>query len=99
MTKEIRKAIMNRTRLANKKNRTNIDEDKIIFNRHRNYVNKLCKKAKKEFYRELDVKKLIDNKEFWKSFKPHISDKSKGSNKITLVRGNAILSKDEDVAK
>ena len=33
------------------------------------------------------------------SFKPNISDKSKGSNKITLVRGNAILSKDEDVAK
>ena len=98
MTKEIRKAIMKRTQLANKKNRTNNEEDRIIFNRHKNYVKRLCKKAKKEYYSSLDVKKLDDTKKFWKTFKPNISDKSKSTNKITLVKGTDIISKDEDVA-
>ena len=98
MTKEIRKAIMKRSQLANKKNKTNREEDKRVFNKQKNYVNKLCKRKKKAFYSNLDVKKLNDNKMFWKSFKPDISDKTKGNHKITLVKGNDILSKDEDVA-
>ena len=89
---------MKRTQLANKKNRTNNEEDRIIFNRHKNYVKRLCKKAKKEYYSSLDVKKLDDTKKFWKTFKPNISDKSKSTNKITLVKGTDIISKDEDVA-
>ena len=98
MSKKIRKAIMKRTQLANKKNKTRNEEDIRTFNKHRNYVNKLCKKGKKDFYNSLDIKTLEDNKQFWKVFKSNISDKTKGNHKITLVKGNDILSKDEVVA-
>ena len=98
VTKEIRKAIMKRTQLANKKNKTNTIEDIRNFKKQKNHVNRLCKKSKKTFYNQLDIKTLEDNRMFWKSFKKDISDKSKGDHKITLVKENNIISKDEDVA-
>ena len=99
ITKQIRKAIMNKTRLANKRHKTNNTEDIRLYKAQRNFVNRECKRAKKHYFNNLDVKCLQDNKAFWKTMGKEFSDKSKGGHQITLVRDNDIISNDAEVAK
>lgn len=100
ITKEIRKSIMNKTRLANKRHITNNEGDFREYKRLKNYVNRECKRAKKDYFSKLDVKLLQDNKTFWKTMGNELSDKGRGNHKITLVdNNNNIISNDEDVAK
>ena len=99
ITKQIRKAIMTRTRFANKRHKTNSQEDIRLFKKQQNYVNRECKRAKKEYFNSLDIKCLQDNKKFWSTIKNEFSDKVQGNNKITLVKGNDIISDDAKVAE
>ena len=39
---------------------------------------------------------MADNKQFWRTVKPLLSDKSKSNEKITLVEDNKIISEDKD---
>ena len=57
------------------------------------------KKERKEYYEKLNVKKVMDNKEFWETVKPFLSDKGNQSSKITLVEGDDIISEDQEVAQ
>ena len=56
-------------------------------------------KEKKDFYGNLDVSKVTDNRVFWKILKPKISDKVKLRSKITLAEDDKILSQDPEIAK
>ena len=51
----------------------------------------LIRKIKKDYYNNLDFKKIIDNKYFWKHVKHLFTEKSTRSNKITFVEDNSIL--------
>ena len=42
---------------------------------------------------------MSDNKKFWKNMKPLFSGKSKSSSKITLIKGDEILSDEHQVAE
>ena len=99
MNKILCKAFMNRSRLRNKylKDPNNVNKDN--YNKQRNYCVNLVRREKKKFYGNLDLKKITDNKTFWKTMKPFFSDKSKSGNKITLLEGNSIISKDTMVAE
>ena len=76
VTKQIRKAIMTKTRLANKRYRTNNEEDFRLYKAQRNFVNRECKRAKKNYFNNLDVKCLQDNKMFWKTMGKEFFDKT-----------------------
>ena len=97
VTKELRKAIMKKTQLAKK--RFDSDECMQRFKQQKNFVDREGKRAIKMYYNGLDVKKLQDNKTFWKTFGNSLSDKYKGKQNITLVKGNEILSDDKSVAE
>ena len=73
--------------------------NKDNYTKQRNYCVNLVRREKKKFYGNLDLKKITDNKTFWKTMKPFFSDKSKSGNKITLLEGNNIISKDTMVAE
>ena len=45
----------------------------------------LFRKSKKLYYSDLDEKKVTDNKTFWKSIKPFLSDKIVSREKVTLI--------------
>ena len=75
ITKEIRKAIMNRSKLLNKFRKDKTKENKDAYNKQRNFCVGLMRKTKKDFYNNLDVKNITDNKQFWKTVKPFFSDK------------------------
>ena len=99
MNKEISKAIMSRARLRNRFLRTRCIGDKEAYNKQRNYCVSLVRKTKQQYYNNLDHRKVVDNKSFWKYIKPFFSDKSSNSNKITLVEKDLILEKDDDIAE
>ena len=45
----------------------------------------LFRREKKSFFNNLDTKKIVDNKSFWRTVKPFFSDKNRVKNKITLI--------------
>ena len=99
ITKTLSKEIMKRSRLRNKFLNTKSDIDRKVYNKQRNYVVSLLRKEKKDFYGNLDISKVTDNRVFWKIVKPKISDKVKIRSKITLVEDDKILSQDAEIAK
>ena len=99
MNKTISKEIMKRTRFRNQflKNRT--DENKSRYTKQRNYCVSLLRKTKTQYYSNLDEKNVTDNKAFWKTVKPFLSDKITSKEKITLIEENEIVSNDENTAQ
>ena len=75
MNKELRKAIMTRTRLLNTLRKFNCQENQLADKRQHNCCIKLLKRSKKDFCNNLNVKKVTDNKHFWKTIKPNFTDK------------------------
>ena len=53
---------------------------------------------RKKYSENLDLKKITDNKKFWKTVKPFLSNKTKNSQKICLKEGDKIISDDTEVA-
>ena len=74
----------------------------ILIEKHiKNSVTKLLvvsllRKEKKDFYGNLDISKVTDNRVFWKIFKLKIPDKVKIR---SLVEDDKILSQDAEIAK
>ena len=99
MNKALIKAIMKRSRLKNKFNKNPNDINGSNYKKQRNYCVNLLRRVKKEYYNNLNPKNITDNKKFWNSIKPLFSDKSKSSNKITLIENGTIISDDNDVAE
>ena len=76
---------MKRTRLKGIANKTHSHEDIRKYKKQRNLVVKMNKQSKIEFYKKLDPKELGNEKAFWRTFKPLMSDKcSSATEKITL---------------
>ena len=93
ITKTLSKAIMKRSRLRNKFLSTKSNIHRKVYNKQRNYVVSLLRKGKKDFYGNPDISRMTDNRAFWKTVKPKISDKVKTRSKFTLAEDEKILSK------
>ena len=98
LNKEILKAIMNRTRLRNKFLRSRSTEDRSAYNQQRNFCLRLVRKARRDYYNNLDHKKVTDNKSFWRTVRPLFSDKISSFSKITLIENELLLNDDEKVS-
>ena len=99
MINELRKAIMNRSRILNKFRKKNTDQNKSAYKKQRNLCVKLLKRAKKTFYNTLDVKKVSDNKIFWKTIKPNFTEDTIKGQKITLVEKETVISEESELAE
>ena len=69
------KEIMKRTTPRNKFLKERTDESKKRYALQRHYCVSLLKKTKKNYYDSLNEKDVSDNKTFWKTVKPFLSDK------------------------
>ena len=78
ITKQLSEETLKRSRLK-KKNRRN----KTLYIKQRNYSVSLLRK-KGEYYENLFIKNVNDNKLFWKSVKPLLSDKSRIRDRISI---------------
>ena len=66
MNKELRKAVMFRSRLKNNYNKDKSDLSKLAYNKQRNKCTNLFRKAKRDYYRKLKPASVTDNKTFGK---------------------------------
>ena len=91
MNNEIFKAIMTRTRLRNRflKNRSN--RNRNLFRKQRNLCVSLLRKSKKGYFSNLNEKQITDNKLYWKTVKPFLSNKVQSSERINLTDENDSL--------
>ena len=100
MNKILSKAIMTRSRLRNKFLKNPNEINKNNYNKHRNYCVNLLRREKKKYYNNIDLKRITDNKQFWKTIKPLFSEKHNICRKITLIDDDdEIISNDIEVAE
>ena len=99
VTKEMRKEIMYRSQLQNKKFKFGRPEDIEAFKRQQNYCNRLYHRARKDYCDKLDIKSITDNTKFWDTMKPLFSDKGGVRDRIMLVENDEIISESKEVAE
>ena len=90
---------MKRSKLRNNFLRKKTEETCKLYVKQRNKCVSLLKKAKKEYYQNLDEKNVIDNKKFWKTVKPLLSDKSVSREKINLTENEKMLTSESETAE
>ena len=95
MNKKLSKEITKRSCLRNKFLNTKSDIDRKAYNKQRNYVVSLLRNEKKNFYSNLDTKVVIDNRTFWKTVKPLLSEKETKKSKINSVEDDKIIFRDD----
>ena len=99
MTKELHKVSMTRSRLRNKFLKDKKIESKIAYQRQRNLCVSSFRKEKIKYFSNMNIKKVTDNKKFWRAVKPAFSEKGVATNNITLIENNEIISSDKEVSK
>ena len=88
MNNEIPKVIMTRTRLRNRflKNRSNRNGN--LFRKQRNLCVSLLRRSKKDYFSKPNEKRITDNKRFWETVKPFLSNKVQSSERMNLTEEN-----------
>ena len=76
MNKELKNAIMVRSKLRNKFLKSRSEEDRKVYNKKRIKCVKLLKKTKRSYFSNLNTKRVVDNKKLWKTVKSSFSEKS-----------------------
>ena len=89
---------MRRSKLKNDYNKCRNYENWNNYKKQRNFCVKLLRKTKSEYFRNLDVKSLSDNKKFWKTIKPFFSNKGLNKNQIFLSEKGKLIGDPEEVA-
>ena len=72
MTKELHRETMKRSRLRKNFLRTKSQEDRLKYNKQRNFCKKLLRTTKKLYFIKKDIKKVVDNRSFWEKVSPLI---------------------------
>ena len=99
MTKDLHKAIMKRSKLRNKFLKSRNLSDRKNYTSQRNLCKKLLKSTKRTYFNNLDIRKVTDNRTFWKTVVPLFSNKFSKSEKINLTEGNKTISNDDELCR
>jgi len=100
MTKELRKAIMNRSRLTNRYNKWKSRENFLKLEESRKNVKKLTFSAKKDFFKRASEDGIMTNKKFWKTMKPLMTNKGVlSSNAIIIEENNKLVSDEKELVE
>ena len=75
MTKEPRKAIMDRSRFKNKYLKWPSRENFLAYKKAKNICNSLNKKAKKDYFKKATADGVMSNRKFWNTVKPFLTSK------------------------
>ena len=75
MTKKLRKEIMKRSKSKKNFNKNKNHKNWCKYKTQRNYGVNLLRKSKKQYFSNINISDVTDNKSFWKSVKPYFSSK------------------------
>ena len=98
MTKELRKAIMKRSQLKNTYNKNHNYENWYLYKKQRNFCVSLLRKTKRNYFKNVKIQDITDNKKFWKTIRPYFSDKGYNQTKITIVEKDSIITDEKKIA-
>ena len=98
MSKVLPKAIMFRSKLKNKYNKNRTGENWDGYKKQINCCVNLLRKTNKEYFNDLNIKNITDNKAFWKTIKPYFSNKGLNSSSLILSEKSKIVTNDQDIA-
>ena len=100
MNKELKQAIYRRSRLKNKYNKEPTIENKNNYKKQRNKCVNLRKKAVKKYFKNIIESGIMENKLFWKTMKPFVTNKSGISNdNIMIVDNERLITDDKELAR
>ena len=99
MTKELQKSIMLRSKLRNRYLKLKTEITYSEYKKQRNVCTSLLRKAKRDYFSNLDPSNVTDNKKFWRAIKPLFSEKSITKENIILVEENNIINDDLSVSQ
>ena len=88
---------MLRYRLKNCFNKNKSDENRTLFKTQRNFCAKLLRKTKKDYLSKVNPKLVSDNKNFWCTVKPYLSDKGNFYYKIMVSKKDYKVSDDRSL--
>ena len=91
MIKDLHKAMMKKSKLRNKFLISGNFSDRKKYTSQRNLCKKLLKNTKRTYFNNLDIRKVTDNRTFWKTVVPLFSNKFSKSEKINLTEGNKTI--------
>ena len=94
ITKQLRKAIMRRSRLKNIYNKTRSPENWDNYKKQRNFCVDLLRKTKRSYFEQINIKNISDNKKFWNTIKTFFSNKGLNSNKLMLTENDKLISEE-----
>ena len=92
MTKELRKAIMDRSRFKNKYLKWPSRENFLAYKKAKNICNSLNKKAKKDYFKKATADGVMSNRKFWNTVKPFLTSKGflHNDNISININGNTV---------
>lgn len=100
MTKELRKTIMDRSRLKNKYLKYPSRENFLNMRKMKNKCNSLCKKAKKNYIQKATEKGISSSKQFWNFVKPFLTNKGCISNDcISIKKGENFVDDEKELVE
>ena len=75
VAKTMRKAMMKRTEMQHNHFKIRSSENLKLFKRQGSFCSRLYKRERKNYFNNLYLSKITDNRLFWKTVKPLLSDK------------------------
>ena len=90
---------MVRTQFLNKFRKGNSFINELAYKRQRNFCTRFIKKTKRNFYNNLNVNQITDNKSFCKTVKTSFTEKTLKGEKIVLVEIDTTFLKENKVAE
>ena len=99
LSKNLSKEIITRSRLRNKYLKHKTEENRLLYTQQRNKCVSLLRKTKRNYYGDLDEKDITDSKNFWKTVKPLLSDKSINGDKMHLNENGELINSESKIAK
>ena len=98
MTKELRKAIMKRSQMKNRYNKNRNYENWYLYKKQSNFCVSLLRKTKRNYFKNVKMQDITDNKKFWETIRPYFSDKGYNQTKITIVEKDFIIADEKKIA-
>ena len=99
MTKALCKAIMERSKLRNKFNEERSTEDWSKYKGQRHLCSNLLKQSKNRHFNSFNLNDISENKMFWKTIKPFLTEKNKTINNIILTESNQTVREDKAICQ
>ena len=98
MTKTLKKATMHGSKFKNIYNKKRTNDNWTNYKKQRNFCVNLLRKTKADYFQNLNIRDLSDNRKFWKTIKPYFTKKGLNSKKLLLKQKGNLASNEKQLA-